>query len=183
MKFKDKLGLGLTGHITVYTVPADCDPLSTDHSTVLIDGKNLIVDSAKTVILGLLARDFGAYAPYYIGIGDGGDIDPESGFDTGARVPPAATDIKIRSSIAKRPIVQADRTISGNTSSVTYGAVARPAQAITSSLNELTVETINNTLVSHYVEIPAPGEVRAKKHIKSSLEYLIVRWTFTIELN
>ena len=179
MNFVDAAKASLSGHIKVFTAPAGVDPLTTDQLETLIDHKNLVVASAEEVMIGLLSRDFTNYAPYYVCIGDGGDIDPETGFDAGERVPPATTDVAIRSLILRIPIIQTD--VTDNT--VTYTAIARPHQGLTASLNELTLETMNNTLISHYVEQSAPAEVRAKKHVKSSLEYLVIRWSLTFTLN
>lgn len=178
MKLNEQFSGVLKGRLHVYAVPDGFDPLTSEQKTTLIDNDNLVVDSAQDVIVGLLARDFTNYMPFYIGIGDGGDIDPATGFDTGARVPPAATDSSLRSVVARIPICQAD--VDGG--AVTYTAIAYPHQALTSSLNELTVETINHTLISHYIEPAAAGEDRAEKHVKTALEYLVVRWTFTFAL-
>lgn len=177
MRLTDKAASTLTGHIRVYT--SETDPLVTDQLTCIIDHKNLVVDSAETVLIGLLSRNFANYSPYYICIGSGGDIDPETGLDAGERVPPASTDTSIRSLVLRIPIIQTD--VSDNT--ITYTAIARPHQGITSALNELTLETMNNTLISHYVDQSDPGEVRAKKHVKTSLEYLVIRWSLTFTLN
>jgi hypothetical protein len=179
MKLAETATAVISGHIRVFTAPAESDPLSLDQLTAIIDHKNLIVDSAETVMLGLLSRDFSNYAPYYICIGSGGDTDRDTGFDAGERVPPDVSDTAIRSLVLRIPIIQTD--VVDNT--VTYTAIARPHQGLTSALNELTLETMNNTLISHYVEQSAPGEVRAKKHVKSSLEYLVIRWSLTFTLN
>jgi len=174
----------LSGKVCVTTVPADIAEdqvfAAAKIATPLFNRKNLIVNSAEDVIAGMFRRDYENYMPYYISIGSGGDLDQTTLLDTGERVAPALTDTKIRSLVYRIPIIQAN-TVSAT--SWTYVAVARPYEALTTSLNELTLETLNGTLISHYVEPALPGEVRAEKHVKSSLEYLVIQWTLTFNLN
>jgi hypothetical protein len=156
-------------------------------------GDNLIVDSANTILAELLRRNFTDYMPFYITVGDGGDLEQEAKVDTGGRVGPALTDTEVRSVIAKLPIVQVTSPGSASpspglspspsnpTSTWTYIAIARPHEALTTSLNELGVETLNGTLFSHYIT-PVDDTGRATKYVKSSLEYLVVKWTFSLEL-
>jgi hypothetical protein len=142
---------------------------------------NLVVNSASSVLLGLLQRDFGNFAPTNIGIGDGGDLEQDAKIDSGARVAPAATDTEIRSAVSKVPITQVEVDAT-NPNKITYIAVAKPTEAVTPSINELTLESANGTLISHFVtESDSTG--RARKYPKSSLEYLIIRWTIELTVN
>jgi hypothetical protein len=164
------------------------------HITAKIhEGQNLIVASANTIMAQLLQRNFTDYMPFYITMGDGGDLEQVAKSDTGGRVAPETTDTEIRSVIAKLPIVQVTSPASTSpspspspspdnpTSMWTYVAIARPHEALTTSLNELGVETLNGTLFSHYIT-PVDDTGRATKYVKSSLEYLVIRWSFSLEM-
>ncbi len=177
----DKLSGSLVGQIKVSTASSS---LSLEEVLDSIDslptqfaGDNLVVNTASSVIVGLLMRDFSNYMPYYIGIGDGGDLDQSTGIDTGSRVAPDVEDTELRSVVARLPIIQV-RPVSAT--SWTYVAIARPPEALTASLNELSLESMNNTLISHYIE-PAIDN-RAQKHVKTSLEYLVIQWTLTFTI-
>lgn len=164
------------------------------HTTAKIhEGENLVVASANTVIAKLLQRDFTNYMPFYVTLGSGGDLEQVAKSDTGGRVAPEVGDTEVRSVVAKLPIVQVTSPASTSpspspspspdnpTTLWTYVAIARPHEALTTSLNELAVETLNGTLFSHYVT-PVDDSGRATRYVKSSLEYLIVRWSFSLEL-
>lgn len=174
----------LSGHVRVTAVPkaiSESQVVATASALEpIFSRKNLIVDTAADVVAGMFRRDYENYMPYYISVGSGGDLDQTTLLDTGRRVAPAVTDTRIRSLVYRIPILQAN-TVSNT--SWTYVAVARPHEALTTSLNELTLETLNGTLISHYVEPAPPGEVRAEKHVKSSLEYLVIQWTLTFDLS
>lgn len=175
IKLSEPFGGKLKGSVELFTCT---DPLLLNQ-TLLYKGENLIVSTAETVIVKMFMREYTDYMPYYIGVGDGGDLEQLSKKDAGTRVAPELTDTEIRSVVARLPILQVNFE---SDTSWTYVAIAKPHQANTMSLNELTLETFNNTLISHFVTIPDPGETRSKKFIKSSLEYLVVRWTLTFDL-
>jgi len=149
---------------------------------LVLDRPNLVVDTAQTALLGLLQRQFTDYAPAYIVLGAGGDLEQVSKQDFGSRVAPAVTDTEVREVVARLPILQITPDDSDDTS-WDYVTIARPHEANTTSLNELGLETANNTLIAHVVTDPDAGESRAKKYVKSSLEYLVVRWTMTFTLS
>ena len=171
---------GLNGRVELGLAPADLSRDAVLEQCVINHAEdNLVVDSAETVIARLMMRDTADYLPYCIHLGTGGDLTQEGKYDAEARVAPATTDTEIRSSLIKLPIVKVDR-LSEN--QWTYIAIAEPSQALTTSLNEMTLETFNGTLISHYVTLPEAGQVRSKRLVKTSLFYLVIRWTFTLTL-
>ena len=95
---------------------------------------------------------------------------------------PDVADTEVRHVLARLPIVQIIPDPDDETT-WDYVAIARPQEAQTTSLNELGLEAADNTLISHIVTAADPGEVRAKKYVKSSLEYLVLRWTMTFTLS
>jgi len=177
---KEPISFGLHGQVELSVAPhrLDIDD-ALKVAKIIHKEDNLIVDTAEKVIARLMMRDTADYLPYYIHLGTGGDYAQEGKYDAEQRVAPATTDTEIRESLIKLPIVKVDR-ISDN--QWTYIAIADPSQALTTSLNEMTLETFNGTLISHYVTLPEAGAVRSKRLVKTSLFYLIVRWTFTLTL-
>lgn len=177
----ERLQGGMVGRLRLYKGLNESDLLSYASEPVL-DCPNLVVDSAQDMLLGLLKREFTDYAPAYIVLGAGGDLEQVSKQDFGARVAPAVTDTEVREVVARLPIIQITPDDSDETT-WDYIAIARPHEANTTSLNELGLETANNTLVSHVVMNAEAGELRAKKYVKTSLEYLVIRWTMTFTLS
>lgn len=153
------------------------------HQKQRVTGSNLVVNDAEKMLVGLLRRDIANYIPQNVVIGTGGDLEQVSKLDSGARVAPAATDSEVRQVLARLPIVQVEYDAEANPNQWTYVAIAKPAVAVTGQLNELGLESANGTLISHFVTQPDPGEVRARKYVKSTLEYLVVRWTLTLSLS
>ena len=180
VKLKEPLSINLHGEVSLSTAPADIPRESVLEKTTLIHAdNNLVVDTAETVLSRLMMRDTADYLPYYIHLGTGGDLTQEGKYDADMRIAPASTDTEIRASLIKLPIIRVDK-LSEN--QWTYVAIAEPFQALTTSLNEMTLETFNGTLISHYVTLPEAGQVRSKRLVKTSLFYLVIRWTFTLTL-
>jgi hypothetical protein len=167
---------GLTGRLEVWSVPHDTELELEGLGTPDWEANNLVVNSAGDVIVGLLRGNVADYLPAYISVGSGGDLDQDSGLDTGVRVGPVVTDTKMRSTVARIPITTTEDGAYSNEWS--YVAVARPHEAISPLLNEFGVESANGTLISHFV---APEDLtgRATRYCKTSLEYLVIRWTYT----
>lgn len=161
----------LTGRIAVESV-------SEETAKKLLTGDNLVVADAQSVIVGLLKREFASYAPHYIVLGDGGDLEQVAKIDSGARVAPATTDTEMRRVITRLPIVQVEST---SDTSWTYVAVAGKADAVTPALNELGLEASNNTLISHYIT-PSADSGRATTYPKVAGEFLVIRWTLEFNL-
>ena len=169
------------GRLRIYK-SATCPSLDQGWPTPVLDKPNLVVDTAQDMVLGLLKRQFTDYAPAYIVLGSGGDLEQVSKQDFCARVAPAVSDTSVRAVVARLPIIQITPDPDDETS-WDYITIARPHEANTTALNELGLETANNTLISHVVTDPESGQVRAQKFVKSSLEYLVVRWTMTFTLS
>ena len=180
VKVSDSAAGQLVGNLRVRSVPATVsveDALSSDVGSVLLDQKNMVVKTAETGIIGVLKGDMD-YAPAYLVIGDGGDLEQISRVDSGARIGPTVDDTAMRSIIAKIPIVQV--TDQGN-DCWTYAGVARPHEAISPMINEFGVESINGVLYSHFVSEPnAAG--RSTRYCKTPLEYLIIEWEYCFTL-
>ena len=85
----------------------------------------------------------------------------------------------MRSTVARIPIATTED--GAFTNEWAYVAVARPHEAISPLLNEFGVESRNGTLISHFVT-PADGTGRATRYCKTSLEYLVIRWTYTFTI-
>jgi hypothetical protein len=167
---------GLRGRLEVWTLPADQELDLEALGEPTWEARNLVVNSASDVIVGLLRGNVADYLPTYISVGSGGDLDQSSGLDTGARVGPAITDTGMRSTVARIPITTTEDGAYSNEWS--YVAVARPHEAISPLLNEFGVESADGTLISHFVAAEdATG--RATRYCKTSLEYLVIRWTYT----
>jgi len=183
MYVNDNTRVSLKGRVHVAKYAGPLHDASTDAYLGGFTGDNLVVNSAETVLVGLMRRDIAAYIPQNVVIGTGGDLEQVSKLDSGARVAPAATDTEVRQVIARLPIVQVVYDEAADPNTFTYVAIAKPSEATTGSLNELGLESANQTLISHYVTEPAAGETRAKKFPKSTLEYLVVRWSLTLTLS
>lgn len=141
--------------------------------------KNLVVNSAVDVVVGLLRGKVEEFLPSYITVGSGGDLDPTSGLDTGVRVGPAVTDTVVRKTVARIPITSTEDGAFSNAWS--YVAVARPHEAISPLLNEFAVESADGTLISHFVS-EADSSGRSTRYCKTSLEYLVIKWSYTFTL-
>jgi hypothetical protein len=178
----DSVSAALRGRVRVYTCPADCDPEARDLGEPILDAPNLVVNGAAKALAKMMQRSFSEFMPRFITLGSGGDLEQLSKVDTGARVAPAVTDEDIREVIARLSItlVEPDLTVDN---AWTYTAIARPVEALSALINEFGVESENGTLISHFITATPPGDVRSEKFSKSSLEYLVVRWTFTLTLN
>lgn len=178
----------ISGRVQLWSSPADKD---WSFDKLLFEGNNLVVADANTIMAQLLQRNFADYMPFYIVVGDGGDLEQAAKVDTGGRVAPAITDDEIRSVVARLPIIQVTSTPvtspspspspESTTTMWSYVAAGRPHEALSTSINELGVETLNGTLFSHFVT-EAGDDGRARKYVKTSLEWLIVRWTFSLEV-
>lgn len=167
---------GLKGRLEVWSVPYDQELELEGLGIPDWQADNLVVNSASDVIVGLLRGQVEDFLPSYISVGSGGDLDQNTGSDTGARVAPAVEDTSMRSTVARIPI---STTEDGNlTNEWAYVAVARPHEAISPMLNEFGVESANGTLISHYVSA-ADESGRATRYCKTSLEYLVIRWTYS----
>ena len=174
-------GAVLRGRVSAYTVPGHIpESLVLDYeATPVFEGKNMVVAGAQGVVAALLRGDVDNKLPSYISIGSGGDLDQDTRIDTGSRVGPAVTDTSLRRTGYRIPIV----TTEDGASAVNwkYVAVARPHEALSPVLNEFGVETEDGTLISHYVTAAAP-DGRATQYCKTSLEYLVIKWEFTLNL-
>lgn len=167
---------GLQGSLEVWTIPAGAEPDLDNLGEPTWQAKNLVVNSASDVIVGLLRGKVEDFLPSYISVGAGGDLNQTTGTDTGGRVGPQVEDTSMRSTVARIPIAT---TEDGNlTNEWAYVAVARPHEAISPMLNEFGVESANGTLISHYVTA-ADSSGRATRYCKTSLEYLVIRWTYS----
>jgi len=171
----------LVGTFSVWKVAADVpyEEVLTHLGEPLLEAKNLVVGNALHVLVQLLRGNTEDYTPAYITIGSGGDLDQVFRLDQGARVPASIADTYIRRPEARIPIVV---TEDGDKPNVWhYVAVARPHEALTPVINELGVETRNGTLISHYIsEEDSTG--RATRYVKTSLEYLIIKWRYELTL-
>ena len=174
-------GAALMGRVSAYTVPGHIpESLVLDYeATPVFEGKNMVVAGAQGVVAALLRGDVENKLPSYISIGSGGDLDQDTRLDTGARVGPAVTDTSLRRTSYRIPIVTTEDGVSAV--NWKYVAVARPHEALSPVLNEFGVETEDGTLISHYVTAAA-ADGRATQYCKTSLEYLVIKWEFTLNL-
>jgi hypothetical protein len=179
---QDSLKASLSGRLQVYSIPSDKKFPMECLGDPVIDHENLVVNGASTVLSKLLQRSFSEYMPRFITLGSGGDLEQLSKVDSGSRVAPAVTDDSMREVIARLPIILVDPDETAE-NTWTYVAIARPVEALSAIINEFGVESENETLISHFVTATLPGESRSEKFSKSSLEYLVIRWTFTLNLN
>jgi len=173
----------LKGSFTMWSVPATVpyDEVLANLGEPILDAKNLVVNSALTVLVQLMRGNTNDYVPAYITIGNGGDLNQTSKLHMGIRVPAAITDTYVRMPVARIPIVLTEDATTTN--SWYYVAVARPHEALAPVINELGVETRNGTLVSHYITDSDPSlGGRATRYVKTALEYLIIRWKYELAL-
>lgn len=173
--------LGLRGRLAVYSIPATIPEgeLLNSLNEPIFEAKNLVVSSATTALVQLLRGNVADYLPAYISIGSGGDFSQSTLLDTGARVGPQITDLALRAVTARIPIIHTED--GANSTTWSYVAVARPHEAISPIINELGVETRAGTLISHYVT-DADDAGRSLRYCKTSLEYLVIRWTYELSL-
>ncbi len=164
----DKLSLDFRGEVTV-----DLRTL-TGVVTRQLFMKNHISDSAIDILLGLLGRDLDDKVISVIAIGTGGDINPATGLDTGARFAPLDTETELRQSIFGAPVAHVE-TDSIN-KRITYTAVIKTENANSDSINELGLLSEDGTMFSHFVTPADPGSGRATKYEKTDLLYMVVRW-------
>ncbi len=134
---------------------------------------NHISDSAIDILLGLLARDLDEKVVSTISVGTGGDINPATGLDTGARFAPLDTEETMRVPIFDAPIANVEKdTINKR---VTYTAVPKTEESNSDSINELGLLSEDGTMLSHFIT-PVGGGGRATKYEKTDLLYMVVRW-------
>lgn len=176
------LGLSLNGRLAVWSVSADTpmDEVLANLGTPIMEVDNLVVSTAVDAIVRLLRGQTKDYLPSFISIGSGGDLDQVTLLDTGARVGPNLADSYMRATTTRIPILTTEDGEESNEWS--YVAVARPHEALSPIINELAVETGNGTLISHYITDADPSG-RATRYCKTSLEYLIIRWTYSLSLS
>ena len=169
----------LQGRVSVFRVPAEVEykDVLAHYGTPLFSGNNVVVENSKTILQNLLRGKIQDYLPSFISIGDGGDSTQAAGIDTGTRVAPDVADATMRSTVARIPIIQ---TIYVDSDTWEYVAVARPNEALASIINEFGVEAANGSLLAHFVTDPDATTGRATRYIKTSLEYLVIRWQFTL---
>lgn len=135
--------------------------------------KNHISDSAIDILLGLLGREVDEKAVSIISVGTGGDINPATGLDTGARFAPLDTEDEMRQSIVNAPIAHVE-TDSIN-KRITYTAVLKTEEGNSDAINELGLLSEDGTMLSHFIT-PADMSGRATKYVKTDLLYMVVRW-------
>ena len=164
---QDKLFLDLRGEVEV--------DFQTESGLIVrhFHLKNHISDSAVDIILGLLARDVDNKVVSTISVGTGGDINPATGLDTGARFAPEDTEDTMRQSIFDAPVAHVE-TDSIN-KRIIYTAVLKTEEGNSDSINELGLLSEDGTMLSHFIT-PAGGGGRATKYEKTDLLYMVVRW-------
>lgn len=177
MKLDSKVQAVLSGHIKVSKCPFNLDPTVEANKQLLHEGKNLIVNQAQDALVGLLKGDAG-YLPKYISLGSGGDFLQGTKTDIGSQVPAVATSTALRNAVYRIPISMVTDEVDNTW---TFVAIARPEEAVLPVINEFGVETENQTMISHVVS-PAALDGRATRYTKTSLEFLIVEWTYTFVL-
>lgn len=164
----DKLSLDFAGEVSV--------ELRTRTGTLIrqLYMKNHISDSAIDIMLGLLGRDLDEKVISTISIGTGGDINPATGLDTGARFAPLDTEEAMRHPIFEAPVAHVE-TDSIN-KRITYTVVVKTENANSDSINELGLLSEDGTMFSHFVTPADPVSGRATKYEKTDLLYMVVRW-------
>jgi len=166
---QDKIEIELRGEVEVVFRSLDGTP-----GEVLVM-KNHISDSAIDVLLGLLARDIEAKIVSTISVGTGGDINPATGLDTGARFPPQDTEETMRQPIFDAPIAHIEKDLINKR--IIYTAVLKTEAGNSDSINELGLLSEDGTMLSHFVTPADPGlGGRAKRYEKTNLLYMVVRW-------
>ena len=136
---------------------------------------NLVCNDTQKILLGLFGRDLDNKMISYISIGTGGDVNPATHLDTGARVGPQPGEEEMRVELHREYIanVETDEIALKNI----YTAVAKPEDAISNDINEFGLFSNDGTMMAHFVTDPDIGG-RAKKYQKTALLYLVIRWTW-----
>ena len=167
---KDSLGFELKGRIEVLRV-------TEGQATTLFAGKNLIADGAVDIMLGFLSRDLDNKMITYVDVGTGGDVNPATGLDTGARVAPQNDETDIRVLLYRSPIANIEPDV--NTKEVVFTAVVKPEDGNDPAINEFALLSYDGTMLAHFVTPEDPGSGRAEQYEKTALMYLVIRWTMT----
>jgi len=136
---------------------------------------NLICDDVEKIILGLFGRDMDNKMISYISVGTGGDLNPQTLLDTGARVAPQPQEDKMRRELHREYIanVESDEIRMQNV----YTSVVSVESAISDDINEFGLFSEDSTMMAHFVTDPDMSG-RARKYQKTALLYLVVRWTW-----
>jgi hypothetical protein len=167
---QDKLVFELQGEVEVTFIEPQAPPGEVFQRFQL---KNHISDSAVDILLGLLGRDMDNKIVSTISIGTGGDVNPTTGLDTGARFAPEDGETEMRQPIFNAPIAHVE-TDSIN-KRITYTAVLKTEEGNSDSINELGLLSEDGTMMSHFIT-PVGGGGRATKYEKTDLLYMVVRW-------
>jgi hypothetical protein len=138
-------------------------------------GHNLICDSAVDIILGLFSRDLDGKMISKISVGTGGDLDPDTHMDTGARVGPREDEEHMRQSIFDCPIANVESDLINH--EIVFTAVAKQEEANSAVINEFGLLSEDGTMLAHFVTEADPLTGRAKRYNKTPLLYMVVRWT------
>lgn len=109
-----------------------------------------------------------------ISVGTGGDINPATGLDTGARFAPLDTEDAMRQSLLNAPISHVE-TDSIN-KRITYTSVIKTEDGNSDSINEFGLLSEDGTMLSHFITPADPMSGRATKYVKTNLLYMVVRW-------
>ena len=136
---------------------------------------NLVCDDTQKILLGLFGRDLDNKMISYISVGTGGDVNPATHLDTGARVGPQPGEETMRVDLHREGLANVE-TDEINIKNI-YTAVVRPEDAISNDINEFGLFSNDGTMMAHFVTEPAIGG-RAKKYQKTALLYLVIRWTW-----
>ena len=168
VELKDRMGFEFRGSLSVVAV-------RNDGVVWRIREHNLVCDNTQKILLGLFGRDLDNKMISYISIGTGGDVNPATHLDTGARVAPQPGEDEMRVEIHREFIANVE-TDEVNLKNI-YTAVARPEDAISNDVNELGLFSNDGTMMAHFVTEPDISG-RAKKYQKTALLYLVIRWTW-----
>lgn len=135
---------------------------------------NHISDDAIDILLGLLGRDQEDKMVTVISVGTGGDLNPATGLDTGARVPPEDEEEEMRRAIFDAPIAHTE--VDSINKRITYTAVLKTEEGNSDTINELGLLSEDGTMLSHFVTPADLVSGRATKYEKTDLLYMVVRW-------
>jgi hypothetical protein len=164
----DRLTLDLRGEVEVEFRDLMGDVVSS------LTLHNHISDDAILILLGLLGRDLDNKMVTTISVGTGGDLNPATGLDTGARYAPQDWESSMRQSIFDAPIAHVETD--SITNRITYTAVLKTEEGNSDSINELGLLSEDGTMLSHFITPADPGSGRATKYEKTDLLYMVVRW-------
>lgn len=167
VEVKDKLFIDLRGEVEV-EFKNEADEVVRSFRL-----KNHISDSAIDILLGLLARDLDNKVVSTISVGTGGDINPATGLDTGARFAPLDTEEAMRQPIFDAPIAHVEKDSINKR--ITYTTVLKTEEGNSDSINELGLLSEDGTMLSHFITLVGGGG-RATKYEKTDLLYMVVRW-------